>query len=276
MSSSAHFLARKLRALDAELPKEMKRVATNADDEAVHDLRVTIRRLRIVLKLARPVFGRFHTDAVRDAFAAAQRATGDLRDEEALEETFEKVEPEGAHANAAKTWMSKRATRKRQLHRGVTAVISSGELRRARTLLAALLTLPVKPKKEGHLERLARKSVERARRDVEDHRDAASDDVEALHELRIAYKGLRYTIETFEEVLPADLRALRDPAVKMQKILGDIHDVDVAIATLERTRNLEHDVRHHMKVLLLARRAEKIAAFENELHPEPHDHPLFI
>ena len=46
-------VVRKLRALDAELATAIPRVLADADDEAIHDLRVAIRRLRTLLKLAR-------------------------------------------------------------------------------------------------------------------------------------------------------------------------------------------------------------------------------
>ena len=274
MTTTALYLTKKLQALDHDLPSEMKRVLEKTDDEAVHDLRVTIRKIRIVLKLARPVFGRFHTDAVREAFRQAQSATGNLRDEEALEETFHALKVDHA---PAREWLGKRATKKRGLHKSVVHVIEAGDLRRARHLLSALLTLPAKPDKSWNLEKFSRKCVARARKEVDDLRDAKTDDVEAMHELRIAFKGLRYTVETFDDVLPADLRALKAPAEKMQKILGHVHDVDVALATLSRARGLDDASRTHMKEKLVARRAEKIAAFEAEMHPmAPQEEPLFI
>ena len=274
MTTTALFLTKKLRTLDHELPSEIKRVQEKSDDEAVHDLRVTIRKLRIVLKLARPVFGRFYTDAVREAFRQAQSATGNLRDEEALEETFRALKVEDA---PAKEWLAKRATRKRALHKSVMHVIEAGDLRRARHLLGALLTLPAKPDKSWNLEKFSRKCVDRARKEVDSHRDAKTDDVEAMHELRIAFKGLRYTVETFAEVLPADLRALKEPAEKMQKIWEHVHGVDVSLVTLARARGMDEPSRQHMKEKLVARRAEKIAAFEAEMHPmAPQEEPLFI
>src|ERR1700690_2570458 len=79
-------LTRKLRALDAELAGAVPRVLGATDDEAIHDLRVAIRRLRTLLKLARP-----HANAVRAAFTAVHRATGTLRDAEVLDETLASI-----------------------------------------------------------------------------------------------------------------------------------------------------------------------------------------
>src|SRR5277367_5359388 len=85
---SAAFIARKARALDASLAKAIRRVMTNADDEALHDMRVAIRRLRTLLRLARPIYGSYRTSAVRKAFTRVQSKTGELRDDEALSETL--------------------------------------------------------------------------------------------------------------------------------------------------------------------------------------------
>jgi CHAD domain-containing protein len=276
--ATAQFLATRLRRLDRELPNESRRVLSGSDDEAVHDLRVTIRRLRIILKLSRPVFGRFHADAVRAAFAAAQSATGNLRDEEALEETLADLAIQDA---AFTNWLKNRRLRRRTLHRAVVTTLQRGDFSRARKLLGAILILPAKPNKSADLEKFARRCVESARKWVDEHRDAEPADVEGLHELRIAYKGLRYTVETFADVLPADLKALRDPAVKMQKLLGEVHDVDVALAITSRARGLDVALRQRVQDALIVRRAVKMGEFAIAMHPAPpaeelDSHALFV
>jgi CHAD domain-containing protein len=52
--------------------------------------------------------------------------------------------------------------------------------------------------------------------------------VPQLHALRITGKYLRYTLEFFKEVLPADAEALIRDVVGMQDELGLLHDADVA------------------------------------------------
>jgi CHAD domain-containing protein len=166
-------------------------------------------------------------------------------------------------------WLKNRRLRRRTLHRAVVTVLQRGDFARARRLLGAILILPAKPNKTADLAKFARRCVESARNLVDEHRDAEPTDVEGLHELRIAYKGLRYTVETFADVLPADLKALREPAVKMQKLLGDIHDVDVALAITARARGLDIASRDHVQSALNARRAVKISEFTIAMHPAP-------
>jgi CHAD domain-containing protein len=262
--SSARLVASRLRSVDAELAAAIPRVLTNGDEEAIHDLRVAIRRLRTLLKLARPVYGRFHADTVRAAFTVVHRATGALRDEEVLDETLDEV---ACDAPAFVAWKARRRARERSLRRGVVARIKAGELRRARRLLSALVTLPVPPKRDKPATRLARRALERARQAVEDQRDASSEDAVALHDLRIAYKELRYTAELLEAALPADLAAMREPASRFQKRLGEIHDADMALACVKRARGLDEVTRATVLTLLEGVRAKRVTKYLADMAP---------
>jgi len=64
-------------------------------------------------------------------------------------------------------------------------------------------------------------------------------DVETLHELRIAAKWLRYTIEFVREPLGPEAAPLIERVVALQDHLGYLHDADVA-AHLARTYLVEH------------------------------------
>ncbi len=275
------FLGAKLRHLDAEVGKAIPRVVATADDEAIHDLRVAIRRLRTLLRLARPVYGRFHADAVRLAYTAVFRATGELRDEEVLDETLDAVAVAAGGAVGAVVavvaveepsfvaWRALRGARERRLRRAAIARVRGGELAKARQLLRALVTLPVAPKHDKDLGKFARKCVERARRGVDHLRDVPTEDVVGLHDLRIAYKELRYAAELLAPALPIDLSALADPAARFQKRLGEIHDADVAIATVSRARALVPETRAELLARLEALRMKRVTKYLAEMAPSP-------
>lgn len=53
-----------------------------------------------------------------------------------------------------------------------------------------------------------------------------------LHNLRIAAKRLRYTLEVFEEALPKQSRGIIQELTQLQDELGLLHDSDVLIALL--------------------------------------------
>jgi hypothetical protein len=109
--------------------------------------------------------------------------------------------------------------------------------------------------------------VLRAQRGVEERRDAAPDDVVALHDLRIAYKKLRYAVEIFADALPADLAAMAEPAARFQKRLGEIHDIDVAKMAVRRARGLDAESRVRVLFALDASRAKKLAKYIAEMSP---------
>lgn len=257
------YVSRKLRDCDAEIALAAARVIESSDDEAIHDLRVAIRRLRTLLKMSRKLFGRWHVDVVRRAFAEIMRATGDLRDEEVLDETLEGLSDRPELA----AFVRARRARERKLRGAIVTLLQSGELDRARLLLKALLVFPVSPDTDRDLARFARRTVERARGRVESERAAAPEDAEALHDLRIAYKELRYSIELLADALPIDDRALLEPATVFQKRLGELHDVDVAIEVVGRARGLPDEVRADMLGKLDERRSKRLGKYLRELDP---------
>ena len=57
-------------------------------------------------------------------------------------------------------------------------------------------------------------------------------DVRGLHNLRIAAKRLRYTIEIFEDALPPASQPIANELAQIQDELGALHDADVMIALL--------------------------------------------
>jgi CHAD domain-containing protein len=263
------FLVAKLRTLDARLRDMAPRVLASADDgEAVHDLRVALRRTRTVLEVGRPVLGRFHADEVRRALREVMRASGALRDDEVLLELITSVASDastGVSHPDVQAWLDARRRRERRLRGALTRALRSGELERGRGLLEALLAFRIDPERDRRITKFARRAVERARREVDRRRGARPDDAEALHRLRIAYKRLRYTTDTFADALPSDLSALAQPAARFQGRLGDLHDVDVALGCVRRARTLSGDARAELLAALAREREVRVAAYGREL-----------
>ncbi len=164
-------------------------------------------------------------------------------------------------------WRARRRARERALRREVQAHLGSGELGRARMLLAAIVTLPVRPERDVDVARFARRSIDRARREVEKKRDCPTTDAVGLHELRIAYKNLRYTSEIFAQALPHDLAAMEKPAAQFQKRLGEIHDADMALLTVGRARGLPPRVRSRVLKEISRGRAERVRRYLMEMAP---------
>jgi CHAD domain-containing protein len=258
-------LAAKLRALDDRLGEVAPRVLSSANNEdAVHDLRVALRRMRTVLEVGRSVFGRFHSDEVRARLRDVQRATGALRDEEVLLDLMASLQVSNP---GVQNWLHSRRVRERRLRRALARLIETGELDRARRLLDALLAFRIDPSKDRRLTKFARRSVGDARRRVERRKAARIDDPRALHRLRIAHKRLRYTVETFADSLPSDTVTLAQSAARSQNRLGRIHDIDIAIASVLRARALSPEARKELLSTLQRTREERVAGYAREVAP---------
>ena len=77
-------------------------------------------------------------------------------------------------------------------------------------------------------------------------------DVSELHNLRIAAKRLRYTLEIFADVLPNASSILLEEITKVQEELGVLHDTDVMIALVRHcldpvTPQQDNSTRHKQK-----------------------------
>ncbi len=265
-ATAGPYLIGKLRALDVRLGEVEPRVLGKTreqghDEDACHDLRVALRRTRTVLEVGRKVLGRFHADEVRATLRDLMRASGALRDEEVLVGIVASL---GVDRPDVSSWLESRRRREAVLRRALVRLVASGQLEQGRHMLRAMLTFRVPAKRDRRLAKFARRAVEQAKRDLARHEDAATDDVSALHDLRIAYKRLRYTVETFDGNLPSDLSALAHTAARFQKRLGDVHDVDVAIGAVRRARTLTPEGRDDLLAALYKLRVERIAAYARE------------
>jgi CHAD domain-containing protein len=257
------FLAAKLRSEGDRLRELVPRVLAPApDDEAVHDVRVALRRARTILEAGASVLGRFQCGEVRRTLRDVQRATGVVRDEEVLLQLVGSLGA-GDPALGARLapWIAVRRRRERGLRRGLVRAMQAGGIERACRLLDALLAFPVDPSLDKALAKLARRSVAKASRRVDRLRDSGAHDPRALHELRIAYKRLRYVVETFTEALPAGLGALAPRAARLQNRLGAVHDIDVVVASVKRSRALAPDSRGPLNEALERARVERVAAY---------------
>ncbi|MCL2447408.1 MAG: CHAD domain-containing protein [Polyangiaceae bacterium] len=252
------FLGAALRALSSRIAEAAPRVLAGGDDEAVHDLRVAIRRARIVLRVGRPVFGSFRADETRRVLRDVQAATGALRDEEVLLELIESL---GVDRADVRVWIDARRRRERRLRSALRSGIQRGEVGHGRALIDALLAFPVKPSRERPLEKFALRSVETAWAALGPLRRAPIGDAEALHALRIGCKRLRYTVETFDGCLPPEKVALARVASRLQSCLGDLHDIDVAVASIGRARALTDLARRALAVELQRARGENAGKY---------------
>lgn len=309
----AHAFVRPLiRAQCAEVREGARRVIASAahgamDEEAVHDYRVALRKLRTLLKAAAPLFKRRAVDRLADGLRRFARAAGAVRDEEVLAETLRGLTLPAATRGRVDAWLTSRADRERALRRQVIAQLApagdalhqppseaegaaeesegsppepSLSLRGRRGVpmsLSHALTLaqelPLRAK-AGHVatRTLAVDALERAAQKTRE--EAALPELgtpDTFHELRIRWKGVRYSGELLSKAVARSgphaqaLQSRVKIATKMQKRLGDLHDLDEAIAAISRARALAPGDRMVVHHRLRTARQALAARLEKEL-----------
>lgn len=192
--------------------------------ELVHDLRVAIRRCRSLaqglaaIDLAERELWRQVSRAGRSLF----RGLGALRDAQVMREWVEQlvtdVVARGALRVAIDASIDARVAGARAAVAGFDVVTwdslgarapaRSHEMLRHRPALLWLAIVRWQEARALHVEAMRRRTPE------------------SLHRVRIGVKRLRYTLES---LLPEIHRDVAKPLKKLQELLGEIHDLDVAI-----------------------------------------------
>ncbi len=236
--------------------KELERVRIALDEDAVHDLRVAIRRCRslaAVLQEADPTPG---WKRMRKIPRKLFRELGVLRDAQVLADWLKRLTPEVD------------PLRSRLLH-----VLEEREKVCRATALRAVERFD-----EAAWKQLARKLPSRARlvppgglaaqclaleRFVQAHelhaRALRTERPKPWHELRIGLKRFRYTAEN---LLPEQYPAWEENLKRVQDLLGDLHDLDVLAALAKQeTASAPAESAEALRATLEHERAERLAAY---------------
>jgi CHAD domain-containing protein len=228
-------MAKHVSKLYAHLPG----VLNGDDPHDIHQMRVATRRLRASLTSTAPAYRAELVEKLYQRLRRLARALGDVRDRDVQLIRLRRTADE--QSDSAQSEL--RAVIERvQAERDKAHAALLDELQRRRTQrllrdLTAFLTDPldqVQAKDHGlpllvhhHAGSVIWRRYESIRRFETVMPHASS---ERLHQLRIACKHLRYTLELFEPALGEDARALIKQVEAMQEHLGDIHDADVALS----------------------------------------------
>ncbi|BAN49048.1 CHAD domain-containing protein [Metapseudomonas resinovorans] len=214
--------------LEVRLRACVERLAAGTDAEALHDLRVTTRRLRSLL---RPLRGLPAVDVLNEAAADLARLSGPLRDLEVL------IAELRGHGLDRLTTPREKARRS-----GYAQLLLAPELTRLFQVLEAWPHL-MRVYDREKLMKAPRQSVEnslrKSRRRLERGlRDPAHD----RHRLRLLIKRLRYGLDAYQGVVSLSPRTMR-LLVGAQSALGKWHDNLQWLARAEHEPDLRPRVR---------------------------------
>lgn len=233
LSASAHVEHRDLSFWMDQVLNELESVRSSASVDAVHDLRVAIRRCRSLAAAMEEIDPDPAWPAMRKAARKLFRALGALRDTQVMDEWVKKLGPETdpvrAHLQAA--FESKEPQLRDQAVRAVAKFDQRAWKHLALTLRQRSRLVPA-----GSLaaECLALERFESAK---ELHAKALrTEKPKPWHALRIGLKRFRYTVES---LLPEQYAIGSDNLKRVQDLLGEVHDLDVLSELVKKSEFVE-------------------------------------
>ena len=233
ISAGAHAEHRDLSFWMDRVLKELENVRSSPDVDAVHDLRVAIRRCRSVAAVMEEVDPDPAWPAMRKAARKLFRALGALRDAQVRNEWVKRLAPETdpVRAHLQATFETSEPQLREAALRVAHKFDQKAWKRLARTLRQRSRLVPA-----GSLtaECLA---LERFVSAKELHAKALrTAKPKPWHALRIGLKRFRYTVES---LLPEQYASWSENLKRVQDLLGEIHDLDVLSETVNRSDFVE-------------------------------------
>jgi len=229
LPSSPHTEHRGLSFWMDRVIKELENVRSSPDTDAVHDLRVAIRRCRSVAAAMGEVDPDPAWTAMRKVARKLFRGLGALRDAQVIDQWVKKLAPETdpVRAHLQTAFESNESNLQASVLRLAGKFDQKSWRRLERTLRQRSRLVPI-----GSLaaECLALERFESAR---ELHAKALrTKKPKPWHALRIGLKRFRYTVES---LLPEHYAAWSDNLKRLQDMLGEIHDLDVLAEVVKKS-----------------------------------------
>lgn len=213
--------------------KELECVRASASMDAVHDLRVAIRRCRSVAAAMEEIDPDPAWPAMRKTARKLFRALGALRDAQVMDKWVKKLGPETdpVRPHLQALFESKEPELRQEALRGVEKFDTKLWKHLTRTLRQRSRLVPA-----GSLaaECLA---LERFESTKELHAKALrTEKPKPWHALRIGLKRFRYTVES---LLPEQYAIWSENLKRVQDLLGEIHDLDVLSDLVKKSEFVE-------------------------------------
>lgn len=208
-------------------------VLKGEDIEAVHDMRVAIRRMRVAFRVFKPYYPKHTAKAYSKRFKTVGKILGPLRDIDVLlEKTALYIEEHSVDGQSLAGIWDFFGKARAVFHAEANEYLEDQQFSNLRQEFQDFLgreELSSEPKVKTSAVLLIEKQLSKARRFEQDWQQA---DYITLHQLRIAFKRLRYSIEFFKDVLGSQQHAAIMLLKEIQNHLGDLNDAHVALQML--------------------------------------------
>jgi CHAD domain-containing protein len=214
------------------------------DPEGVHSMRVASRRLRSALRDFLPYVRKRRLGSVSKDLKRLAGALGDVRDHDVAILGLEEIQKHAPRESSAalKELIEARKAIREEARQELEAAITAEELQALQTEFVARVdeATALSERKRKHTDEPALTFADMSRavilarlKEFEKLSNSLFKplDGEALHDMRIAVKRLRYALELFQPCWPRSLATHAQRAARIQTALGDIHDCDVWLAS---------------------------------------------
>jgi CHAD domain-containing protein len=237
--------AKYIRRQSKQLAEQLDGACAAGDVEFVHRARVASRRLRTALEMFRDYDGKRRRKAWQKEIRRLTTSLGEARDKDVqiafLSQWLSEVDDPACYAGLARLLVAlerQRDRMQRSVAKAARRIQRRGVLRQMQRKAKRLL-LDVDADEVSVQTPIARveteKSTLRGLKELLSYQDSLTDAKDQVrhHAMRIAAKGLRYTLEIANPVYSRRLEPTIDALKKLQTLMGELHDCDVWLLLLD-------------------------------------------
>ncbi|MCX7957724.1 MAG: CHAD domain-containing protein [Deltaproteobacteria bacterium] len=243
------YVRRHLVRLINSVKKNSKKVLSGDDPEAIHDLRVSVRKIRTILRVLRKLYEPFYVDIIRSDLKVFFEKTNVTRDIEVSLSIVSEIVKGGRNKNIS-LWLRRMKQTEDRLKSDLNDYLKTEPLKKVLKLLQSLLAFPLKIKENEDFEIFIIRRINRIRNRILSLIDMINNNPETdpatLHRLRILCKRLRYSIEFFRPLLPASFVLKMKLMKKLQTVLGNLNDLFILTNVINNDRELADDAKIHL------------------------------
>ncbi|MFH2135059.1 MAG: CHAD domain-containing protein [Pseudomonadota bacterium] len=232
------------------------------DEEYLHQVRVGLRRLRVVLSVTRRIHPGTELDDLYRQVSELCIALGRSRDWDVfVTQTLAPICTRLPEHEGLRALLGTCERMRNKQHAGMESSLASRDFQRLLLRFGAWMHEDRADRSQPALEKFVRKILEKRSKQVLATGSVLSiDDPKQFHALRIACKKLRYSLEMFGSLLPLNkYKAYVSKLAVLQDILGTMNDIAVAHRLLDELDNtarrdtlalvrgwIEHDYAEHI------------------------------
>ena len=212
-----------------------------SDPEGVHSMRVASRRLRGAMRDFMPYLRQRGLTPVLKRTKTVAAALGEVRDQDVAIIALEKIQKEAPDAMSAalQQLVDERKERRNDSREKLSSILIASEMKAAKTEFMSRIEKATAVRKasggaQPTYSKMAATVILERLKELEKLSESLYQpfEIEALHDMRIGAKRLRYAMELFQQCWGRSLQTFAKNAAKLQTALGELHDCDDWIESL--------------------------------------------